>query len=762
MRSDLRVLRGLVAATLLAGSLVMFQACGRKGPGIDMTAALNKIAGKGGCLNELGTRFSRYLQGEIGETEWSATFDCATSSLEMFRSYVRGSIPGGYTREDMRAFVQNFMVTERGAVSDDLIRSAFELKASLLGGNSEILSYAEFSVLTEYLRLMQRESITLLPHLSNRLKAPTPANLITLADQIERSANRLADGIRTEHNPDFTQASAQTLVNELARLFDWPLRPDAALWLGAGKSLFISGRSDAMEGALWPRALRMLGALGGPALASWSVRGQLLKPGSAYSSLVRTLTRRVRHSLQQTLTWNNGSLPLGKVDLLVDTLPSEWVRPGKTSLKNTIRPLTQKILQSKIPDAIDAGSVESLLSAFDEWLDRQEYLEAIYTSIPDHESGVSAQDFTDAAERLLESLDEKGKRDVRALIHLANAYVPLFLGDDAQITFTRWRKLTLHHLNQMNWMRLTAERLIRPYASLLDGDKVTFEAFRRFVLDYREFGLALGAIDPRVPDFEVRRFREANLFTYASDGDAYLDLDEATYYIATLYSAHTLASRITEAVRLDCRSLGSDGMGGDLFDAFCFRRSYISRAPTLWDHFPFLVEEFRTMSDARKANLIYAMEKAARIFGYTDEPMSSSEITGFAGVAHYVETLFQRFDADTSQVMDKNEALVAVPIFTPFLAEVGGLDPTDTGMMNAVFTYTVKYGHPPSKDVKGIAHFLLWRARKPFWKLTSRRYEVFKAIGALNDPKAPLELPNSSLLTDGEPDDATSVEALGI
>lgn len=757
MRSHSPLFSLIALASALAAAAL--PGCGAKKTEELSKKAMNALAARSGCLNTMDARFRAFAAGDITESEWSDTWNCAIDALEMFKGYIRGSAPNGYTSEDLRAFVSHFLLTGR-EVTPELMKATFDFKASVLGGTREVLTYDEISKVIDLFRVTERGTVGMIPLLRARTARPSTAQLIALSDSLQRLANQIADRIQSEGNLDFSRQSVEVIGAELARLFNWKGGGTGApAWLGTGKSLLLGGRTDTMEGALWPRAFRLMGSLGGPAVAGFSAYEELQAGGQGATlfrglrslredgggeiekgGLVDSLAERVRQALRETVAWHGGNVPLSKLDDFIDTLPDEWVTTGKAPLKLTLRPLLLKIFGSQSPDALDGETLDRAFQFLAEWNQRQNLLEEIYSILNAGTSGVTPEEFTEAAMRLMDRLDEAGRGHLQALIEIANRYRPLFLGNDPQITLTTWNRISLFHMTQMNWIRLVAQKLMRVYSTPENPTRINFEGFSRVFSDFRELGAALGGIDKLVPDFDRRRFREANLFTFNSNGDDWLDLDEATYFIAFLYSAGTLTQRMQAAIDQDCPSLGPDHMRGHYMEIACAQRALYSRWETLWDHFPGLLEHYRSLSDKDRRRLTYAMERAARPFGVKDAPWYTSDLQGLAALPHYLEAFFARMDRDNSQVLDKQEALSGAAVFHQTLYQQGGLT-NDRKLTEAIFTYTVHHGRAPGKNFKDVSLLVGWMIARPFWKIQEPRLNLYRAIGSFNDPSSPDEPP---------------------
>jgi hypothetical protein len=729
--------RGALGTMLFCTALVTWTSihgCGRKEERQLPNAALEYFSENAGCLNEFGPKSERYLQGAISDSEWNASAGCAIESLKLFSRYIRGSFEEGYSPEDIRAFVARFLMTDR-EVRIELVRAAFEFKAALLGGSQDRLTRAELQRLITLLDGTREASRALIPHLYRRANNPSTRELLDFADALKTAFAQVADRLGTDGRPSYPREAGDRFLSELSRLFNWPVPTELTQWTGAIKAMLLGGSADSMEPNEWSRALRLAGRLGGPLIALSSLE-------RVNQRLDRTVLERLFEDLRvvllERLRDQGDAVSFERLDQLAERLPSEITqRVSSEILKRTFRPLLHKVLATRTRDAIDTASIELLFSQLRHWNRRQLQLERIFERLPRNSArqGVTAAEFIRAATELETELRASSANDaqlVSELIELAQNFRPLFLTDDPQITFAPLTRLSEHHLTQLNWIELAVRNLIRAYGN--DG-RVHVDRFRELMADYVELAAALGVLDTTVPDFDLLRFREANLFTYVSNGDDFIDTREGVYFVAFMNSSGILTKRTQELVAKQCPALSADHMGGSFYELACMRRAYYSNLDSLWDHFPGLLRFYQGLDSEKRREFHRSIEMAARPFGFSDKPVNTSDLQGFSTIPHYVEALLDRIDENDDQIVDLAEARKALPIFEQFLAQLGDIDPKDKGMLEAVFTYTIRYSRPPKKSFTGVTHFLWWRARKPFRKLNADRSSIYATIGALNDPK---------------------------
>src|SRR3954470_18948175 len=125
--------RGFVVACLLLG----LAACGKFGEKDGSHSLFDYAPESIGCLNDIGPRVQKFVNGDISEAEWGATCDCAIDSLGQFKKFVHGSGPDDtYTQADISGFLANFLLTTYPN-NAKLVSSGFELKAALVGGSRD-------------------------------------------------------------------------------------------------------------------------------------------------------------------------------------------------------------------------------------------------------------------------------------------------------------------------------------------------------------------------------------------------------------------------------------------------------------------------------------------------------------------------------------------------------------------------------------------------------------------------------------------------
>jgi hypothetical protein len=440
--------------------------------------------------------------------------------------------------------------------------------------------------------------------------------------------------------------------------------------------------------------------------------------------------------LNSMLDHHGGAVPLTSVDRVIVSLPGSWLStPQKDAVSGFLRPLARKLLLSATDQAIDSRALGTLYSAMDDWNRGQTHLETLYSDYSLDPKGVSSREFLDAADQYISRLDPIGAQDVRRIKVLNQRYLPLFAGDDAEITFGTWKRYSLSHMSKIHAVRLAVEHLIRSYSK--DPVRATLANLTELVTDITGLGVAFHVVDPTIPDLPKRRFTEANYFTFSSNGDSYLDLDEAVYYINYYLSLAHVADRTVAIAGPLCATDKIDAYNVHWMDGKCFRKVYFDNHRVLWDHAPGMINYYEGLPAKDRAALEVSMEAGARRFGKNDLPVGRYDSESLAAVIHFIETIFKRFDLNDDQELDKTETLNAYPVFKMALAEVGKIDPKNNNTLEAAFTYTVHHGRAPKTDFWGTADFIVWMAGRAFWDLHAGRANIYSIISLFAVPETP-------------------------
>lgn len=686
-----------------------------------------------GCLNQFGKQFETYLVGDVTASDWETTWGCVDATLTQFRTFTRGSDPDGYTVSDIKMLLESFLLTNK-TISDSFVESNLELKASLIGGSPRVLSYGEVDRLRDLLSLVKKETSGLIPFMKARKLGNQKDALIRLSLAVETSGRRIGSFFEGRALHTLPKAKMKTLLTELKSIFGWNIPVDLVDAIFAAKEAVLSGSSESIEGGVWSKAFQVGGTAAGTLLA--------LKGYQADSKidLMTDLIRAHEAMTFQVLAWQGGSLKYEKINNIVDRLPEEWRVVDGEILKKTIKNVSSRILFSGSVEGMDHGSIQTLYRFIEDWKRADGHAEGIFKLFPNPEAAVSQNEFKVKAIDYLAKIDNiSDQKSVKRVIEISQRFRPLFDPGENEIRLQAGVGLSQNHMKKMVLFNLMSEHMLKCYAKQPDGTIGTGVTAENFKELFEEFGPIAGQLhflDVTFPNLYLKRFREADLFTYASDGNQLLDADEATYYLAIIASSFTLSRKMKIDNEVTCALAdgSKDKLEWNWMDIKCFRKSFKDNIGSYLRMFPMLKNYYNLLSVNDQVKLLNNMERGYRLNGNTDVPIASYDIQGMSGYLHYIEAMFVKFDEDQSQTFNKKELLKMFPTFKKLLAVAAKQSESKTAMLEAIFTYVVKFGHKPDESIWRKIHFFVWMIGRPFWKIKADRGDVYGIVPILMAP----------------------------
>ncbi len=464
-------------------------------------------------------------------------------------------------------------------------------------------------------------------------------------------------------------------------------------------------------------------------------------------------------------TWPNEIIPMSEFDTLIEKMGdknlSEWFINGLTaeSVKRTVNPIITRLLNGlnqvqfstkvvevskpngvikkvdvpvrEMPKGLTIGALDNTINELSRFVDSQKYIEALFDRTAGKDNWTLSRAY-DQGELLASSYflgnDLKNSEVAVDINNIIKNSRPLFRGEESRIYFSSSRLADTTHsfynLFQSNWMNFVARIFIRGYAdekTRAEGvSGITLREVIRIYDDFWYFGRDIKFLDKRENTHAKRhstamkRFMEANLFSFESDGGDTLKLSELTQLLAFLVSSKTLSTKIHQQLASIC-TVGheSDVYGKPLIDSDCYVKTLIDNKDKLneqyWSTMPGLKAYFNELSATKKEYFIRTLISAA-MGDHVIFPMYESDDTdALATILHYIEALFSRFDEDEKPGLNRSESLKAFPVFEYELSKLGCM--TDDKMLKNVYTYLLKYGKQPEKKFPKVIPFVWWLAK---------------------------------------------------
>lgn len=727
---------------MIAG-LLAFSSCGQLDPKKDGNKTL--LPGRDiGCYDKLGERVSRYFSGQIEAAEWEDTFDCVNDQVTFFKKYVRGNVSGGYNQGDIAALVRKFLIVRR-PVSDQFITSIFDIKASLFGGSDKVITTAQIDEFLRLSEVLRKESLALLPALQARKHAPSSETLLQLSDGVGVFGTQIGIFFRSLHGTQsVSKDSFLPFARELLLMHggDPTLVDKYGDFVRNFKVVIAGGNPEVIEASAWPSLVREGLSLSGVLLAMRDMDDLSFVSSEDKDVFNIEIVKRAQGVMNRVIAQHGDGIPLELFDPIIDTLPWDDLNPAKrVALKKDLRPIVFKLLKSGVPNWLTPVAIRNAVDFYESGMRSQVHLKRIFHSLP---LDSSRKEFESAARKYSYSIaDGREQEEINRLIEVSKSYVGLFAegSDEMEFTNSRRETRTQNHMIRMSWSKLAIQYLFSIYAKgpMIGGGvkSARTEDLAELTTDFIHVLQEWKRAHPQLTPMEmaIKRFREGNLFMPTSNGDAFLDPIEGTYYVAFLLSSSGFSSRIFSAVTENhanwsaCPIVGVDELGQDAVEAQCFRDIYFKNPQIFWTNFPGLQIAYAKMTSEEKGALARAMEVASRKGGYSENPIGPFDIDSFAALPHYVEDMLERFDINDNEVLDKREVLdLAYPIFKGTLSRAAKNVKSNL-LLKGILTYIIQYGVAPSTT-----KLMLWCARLPFTDVVANRNALYNVVALLSSP----------------------------
>ena len=606
--------------------------------------------GSAQCLGKSSVTLTNLVEGNGDAASVNALFDCARDSLGLFVQNVKGADPSYYAPTELRAFMEKYFLGGT-TISDPLLAQTMILKTVLFGGAATQIAPAEITAALNLLETTRQQALALLPWFpltSEHLEQLSPGDFAAAVGAIQGAMQALSNVLGTV-GQSYAFSDFSAFLQDLIPILD---SPDARASL-ASLQAQLGGISD-LKQLLSPSPDAAIGGqewagLFGDAstaytlwLTYWNLNARLgsFMVGDGRVAFVGWTGQRLAF-LDQVVS-RHGDAGVAQAEL--NQLASDWLGSSVTVagfpvdlaiFEQTLTPILSRVLTGDVFDSshhrvlgsgLNHAVVAKLEQYLAEWNAGQAYVEAAFTSAGDGDqittdgsAPAGALGFCPRSWRQLPPGDPgtgaspiafASEQRLRELIEAPETW-QLFAPRRGEISFPEPlndRHHSFNDLTTLNWMYEIAFMLMRGYIddptrmppetgalgqSLYQSGAMESEV-ARFYQDFKPFGVAIKLFAPDDDSVPADRFRDANLFLYASNGDNLLDPEEGQQLLAFLVSADRLADRfhfaigrmaaprgpwISTAAHGRCPVLSADALGESRHDSSATCRGFSDTTP---------------------------------------------------------------------------------------------------------------------------------------------------------------------------------------
>lgn len=356
-----------------------------------------------------------------------------------------------------------------------------------------------------------------------------------------------------------------------------------------------------------------------------------------------------------------------------------------------------------------------------------------------------SENLTEALKELLASIDQPISYNFNS-----NGFLTILSDDVGQYHF--------NDLKNANIARAIGRLGIRAYASELTRvQNLTGITLAEAQAGFDQLGAIaydLDVVDPTNTGFIASRYRESNLFLSTSNGDAYAQFDELQKLVLHILSGMARADQIKKTIINKCLPPIVFEVTPDTeIEEECLLGVYSTEIDAFLGIPQFINMRENFKPDDLKLYYLSLLKAAGYIPG-EKHLVHFYDADLFPHVVQYIEMIYLRHDTSHDHLLQKDEALMAFPIFKDLLAElVKSYKQIKEEDLPGVFIYILKYGRPPSKSslaelLKFIA-FIRDKDQKG-WDIQSTRIDLGKIFNYIADATKPVPT-DTTLPTDPNP-----------
>lgn len=719
------------------------------------------------CLTQAIADLKIFFKGEASDSQVTTSFTCLEEVLGAFKDNIRGARKNVYTPREIATFVEiNFLSEDDAKFSDEFLKQLMFFKVALFGGDEAAISKNEIDLIASFIGRYKPDLLALNPHmriltlngmalLSDVDPSAQESRFIAAKAQFQKIllklTSDLASGGRVYKIDHLSQFLVEILKFVKASGDTVELSQKVGPVLVQAKKLFIGG-SDSLQGAEW----NQLGVILHQAYFQLLRYQYFLKDldhkqsekrWNAYEKIAEDVISLLEVVLQSkkvmtTSEWAQFILVAQKQDILKTQLTESALTKALDALWSNILNPVEDRLQNVSRPGFDGVALQQIAPEVRTWLGVQKRIAQVFATSSLWKKDLISAEFQAHMESESDVLIKKALADISEIL---SESIPLTMNSSGMMKILDPATMD-YHQDDVTWSnvaRLLSRILIRSYAGDLqratDFVAVTQEEAQAAYDQLKPLAVDLDVIDKSNDTFVKSRFLESNLFLSVSNGDKWASFKELHHLIIHIISGLSRSGEIrdemikTKNFEQVCILAEANGdrkiKGTTRIYEKCILDQYI-RSATGFQSMPGFLEMRTKYSEVELRDHYMALLKAAGHVPREDKTVLMSDADLFPHVVQYIEMVYSRHDANHDNLLQKEEAQAAFPIFKDLLADlVKPYKQIKEEHLEGVFIYILKYGRPPNPKNLGEAlkffAFVNDKTQKD-WIINSTRIDLGK------------------------------------
>lgn len=706
-------LRRIVLGVMGVSAALSLSACGDFLKGKKKEAEVIELSDESfACLRDLPQTIEQTLEAKAGVAKIKTGFTCMKDALTSFGQRTRGQTAETYSASDLEKFFSKYMMKNR-QIPRDLVDALMRLKSVLMGGTTTHLTKLELARLTSLMSDLEVEVIALerffpLFLMKKKFGDVDEGDIDQAARQLRESVRNLLKKVELVRSNYTFDELRDFVISMMAFAKDAGVenvRGDVSAWLPLveGVKEIFFGETARFQGERdWLAGVDSLIELGTVAfkfryLVPEENHAEGARKVDFLSPQVSTLLVRLADKLLTQLEKSHAirttdRIEFSAIERVIQEAAKLQILPSAVGGPDACIDLFHRIVirmmdpQRAPTDALKRTHLMMVRREFDLLRTVHEfYLEAYGSSksIRWDDLVASAKRF-DANSRLASRRRNSADYDLQLsgwnhFIRLIDRQRPVVYMPSGRILISLEPKA-----DEQSWdgmMRFALSNLMvrgfmLGYGDHADPVRARFreQDLVQWYADFKKFGIAIKAFDPRSDNSGARSFKEASFFTYAGNGDEFVVFDEMFEFTSFLFAGGlgnvNALQDYLESAQSGCALREQDIFGYPWLQESCVYDRLRTGFSEIFDNLPGMSKAVQEMSDQEWFAFMSDWMSASRTSSPTGGKIETADLRTGVMILYYVESLFTMYDTNKDGVLDVPEIRAGSPRFISFIKEL--------------------------------------------------------------------------------------------
>ena len=655
------------------------------------------------CLNTVPESLRNIVADQSTPEKVEETLLCLESSLSYFKKRTKGTVPEGYSVQDLRSFFGNYL-GDRDRVSDEMAAQMMKVKKALFGGTDLVIAKTELQGLIDLLSTIRTEVAGLKPFwdiilVKDRIK-PTKDFLLQSHAKFAETLTRIV--LKTNLvNSDYTFEDFKSLLNEaeqFVRRAPGTSGVEFIKWVPLIESVKIhlfTDNADMSSTAKWKDAVSMVMTLHHIySLYQYHYKGHDFYSPEAFDTGDEMLFNFI--SLLDKSWWmKTDGIPFYETEKLLQALEDRGLLPETTDAKSTFEAY-QTIVKNLLSRDSETRSIglKTLARKHVATL-KNEYrafkaIQNFNNSMPQRftyadliknlnkNPAVHLSQFPEISDDLLKLSWKDWKTHLlqpHPLLYLKTG--ELLLDRHAKDS-NEWSWVSLSHLNVMRFLnRVLMLSFGTQHVMDLTQETLNEESLNRFYTEFWNFGVKLKAFDERSGNSGKRTFFEADHFVYSGNGDEKVTVQESFELVNVIFSAGLSGlGKIQEDLNKSaCVLPEKDTFQNYWLEENCFKKILRQNFGVYFKNLPALKKWIAGLNDTEWEAFYSELIGFSRFSPNTVGRIETGDLRAMVVITHYIESMYIKIDKNEDDRLSVSELIDGSQRFIPFFKNQFKLKP---------------------------------------------------------------------------------------